>query len=236
MAAPPNDGYGQYPQQQYGQEAQYSDQPPQAYDGQATPPPQPGAAYAAPEHGKKKKRGYATEAYGFGSGANAGATPGPPGAGPPVPGASPALGPAQTAAYGGYPGQEFQAGYAAPAQPAPYGAPQPAVGGYQAPDAYYQPGVAQQQPQGVAGITAGMGGLNVGGGPAPAPQGPQQQGRLTLNQLYPTDLMNQPFNVSELDLPPPPCILPPNVSHKVAIQEALCPSRLPADNGNNRPA
>lgn len=32
-----------------------------------------------------------------------------------------------------------------------------------------------------------------------------------LNQLYPTDLLNQPFNVSELDLPPPPIILPPNV-------------------------
>jgi len=25
-------------------------------------------------------------------------------------------------------------------------------------------------------------------------------------------LLNQPFNVSELDLPPPPIILPPNVS------------------------
>jgi protein transport protein SEC24 len=33
-----------------------------------------------------------------------------------------------------------------------------------------------------------------------------------LNQLYPTDLLNQPFAVKELDFPPPPAILPPNVS------------------------
>ncbi|KAI9870514.1 MAG: COPII subunit, partial [Pleopsidium flavum] len=38
------------------------------------------------------------------------------------------------------------------------------------------------------------------------------QHRPQLNQLYPTDLLNQPFNVSELDLPPPPIILPPNSS------------------------
>ena len=224
MAAPPNDGYGQFPQQPYGQESPYTDQPPQGYDGQATPPPQPGGAYPVPDHGKTKKRGYATEAYGFGSGANAGATPGGPG--PVGPGAVPAPGP-QAPAYGGYPGQDFQPGYPSPAQPAPYGAPQPAAGGYQAPDAYYQPGVAQQQPQGVAGITAGMGGLNVGG-PAPAPQGPQQQARIALNQLYPTDLMNQPFNVSELDLPPPPCILPPNVSFVPDTRSfPPSPARLP---------
>lgn len=33
-----------------------------------------------------------------------------------------------------------------------------------------------------------------------------------LNQLYPTDLSNQPFNVAELDYPPPPAVLPANVS------------------------
>jgi protein transport protein SEC24 len=32
-----------------------------------------------------------------------------------------------------------------------------------------------------------------------------------LNPLYPADLISQPFNVSELDLPPPPIILPANV-------------------------
>jgi protein transport protein SEC24 len=33
-----------------------------------------------------------------------------------------------------------------------------------------------------------------------------------MNQLYPSDLINQPFQVSELDLPPPPIHLPPNTS------------------------
>lgn len=48
----------------------------------------------------------------------------------------------------------------------------------------------------------------------PMAQQPQaQQGRApVLNQLYPTDLQNQPLNVAELDYPPPPAILPPNVS------------------------
>lgn len=211
-APPPNDGYGQYPQQAYGQDAAYQNPVAPGYEGQATPTPPPQAIPGQPglDHGKKKKRGYATEAFGFGSGANSAATPGPPG-----PGAVPQPGIAQAAAYGGYPGQEVQGGYASPAPAAaPYGAPgvaQPAVGGYQAPDPYYQPGLAQQ-PQGVAGITAGMGGLNVGGVPPVAQQAPQQQARVALNQLYPTDLTQQPFNVSELDLPPPPCILPPNVS------------------------
>ena len=45
----------------------------------------------------------------------------------------------------------------------------------------------------------------------PAPQAAPQRGPV-LNQLYPTDLLNQPFNVQELDYPPPPAILPPNVS------------------------
>jgi protein transport protein SEC24 len=34
---------------------------------------------------------------------------------------------------------------------------------------------------------------------------------VALNQLYPTDLLNTPFNVAELHYPPPPVILPPNV-------------------------
>ncbi|KAK7738616.1 COPII subunit [Diatrype stigma] len=218
-APPPNDGYGQYPPQAYGQDPAYQSQVPPGYEGQATPTPPPQAIPGQPglDHGKKKKRGYATEAFALGSGANSAATPGPPG-----PGAVPQPGIAQAATYGGYPGQEFQGGYASPAPAAvPYGAPgvpQPAVGGYQAPDPYYQPGLAQQS-QGVAGITAGMGGLNVGGVPPAAQQTPQQQARLALNQLYPTDLTQQPFNVSELDLPPPPCILPPN------SPDANCPPK-----------
>ncbi|KAK6952620.1 COPII subunit [Daldinia eschscholtzii] len=228
MAAP-NDGYGQYPPQEYGQEAPYSDQPPAGYEGQTSPPPQ-----ATSHHdGKKKKRGYATQAFEFGSGANAGATvPTPggitPGYGGPVPGPQPSPG---YAGGGAYPTPDFQqGGYGSPAPgQVPYGAPQqpgvpqPGLGGYQAPDPYYQPGVGQPPP-GVAGITQGMAGMNMGPGPQPAVQQPGQQARIALNQLYPTDLLNQPFNVSELDLPPPPCILPPNAS-VTQSPDANCPPK-----------
>ncbi|KAA8566584.1 hypothetical protein EYC84_009130 [Monilinia fructicola] len=64
--------------------------------------------------------------------------------------------------------------------------------------------------------------------------GPQQpivaQGRpgalaqVALNQLYATDLVNQPFNVAELDLPPPPIILPPN-SSVTPSPDANCPPK-----------
>ena len=205
MAAP-NDGYGQFPpQQQFEQDQQqYPD-----VAAAGSPPPaqnqQPGDA------GKKKKRGYATQAYEFGAGGNAAA--GAPVAGGMMPGQS-----APGASPMGYPAQQdFQAGYGGAPAPAGYAVPpagtptQPGLGGYQAPDAYYQGAAVPGTPQGMGGITAGMQNMNMGGQPAQA-QPPQQQARVALNQLYPTDLLNQPFNVSELDLPPPPCILPPNVS------------------------
>lgn len=46
-------------------------------------------------------------------------------------------------------------------------------------------------------------------------QAPQMQPSLRAqnqNQLYPTDLVTQPFNVLEIDAPPPPINLPPNTS------------------------
>ncbi|KAI1135459.1 hypothetical protein F5Y05DRAFT_171920 [Hypoxylon sp. FL0543] len=229
MAAPnPNDGYGQYPPQQYGQEAPYSDQQQAAgaaYEGQTTSPP----PHATTHH--KKKRGYATQAFEFGSGANAGAT-GPTPGGIPTPGYGvPGQAPQPSPGYGAYPGQEFQQpayGSPAPAQ-TPYGAPlQPGVSpqpgvGYQSPDPYQQPAAGYPAP-GVAGITQGMAGMNMGAGPQPGVQQPGQQPRLALNQLYPTDLLNQPFNVSELDLPPPPCILPPNAS-VTQSPDANCPPK-----------
>jgi protein transport protein SEC24 len=46
---------------------------------------------------------------------------------------------------------------------------------------------------------------------------PQQTAQL--NQLYPSDLISQPFNVNELDLPPPPINLPPNVAIQKKIEE-----------------
>jgi protein transport protein SEC24 len=47
----------------------------------------------------------------------------------------------------------------------------------------------------------------------------QQQARqipLAQNQLYPSDLISQPFRVEELDNPPPAINLPPGVSHRRA--------------------
>ncbi|KAM7194616.1 hypothetical protein V8F33_007168 [Rhypophila sp. PSN 637] len=205
MAAP-NEGYGQYPPQQYGQEPQYGEPPSEGYTNPSSPPPQPGPQQV-PEHGKKKKRAYAAGAFEVASGANAG-TGLPAGGqfGAPAPGAP---------VYGGYPQQDAQpAAYGA--APAPYGAPQPGapgVGGYQAPEPYY-PGsnVHIAAPGGVAGITSGLGAMQLGAGAQQPQQLPQQPRPGPLNHLYPTDLLNQPFNVSELELPPPPIILPPNSS------------------------
>ncbi|EEY23613.1 predicted protein [Verticillium alfalfae VaMs.102] len=214
----PHDGYGQQP---------YTDEPQQGFEGQSEAP----HAQAA-DHAKKKKRGYASQAYEFGAGANTG-----------VAGQVPAAGPQQygipsqpqTPAYAaaGYPGQDPsqqlqqqqpgvpQYGAGAPAYGAPQplapqpGAPQPAAYGYQAPDVGY-PGPGQGAPApnapGVAGINQQMAGMNLGPGGQSQPQPAQAARPVALNQLYPTDLLNQPFNVSELDLPPPPIILPPNVS------------------------
>lgn len=187
-APPPGEGYGQYPQQAYGQ----PEQPPAA----ATPPP----AHGHEGEHKKKKRGYAAQAFDFGTGVNVAAaaqTAAP---------ATPQYGmPQQPVAYGGYPQAEPQAAAAGyPGQPYGVQQPAPGVGGYQAPDAQYgAPGAAAG---GVAGLTAGMAQMQVG--QQPMGQAPQA---VALNQLYPTDLLNQPFNVSELDYPPPPIILPPNV-------------------------
>lgn len=58
-------------------------------------------------------------------------------------------------------------------------------------------------------INQKMGNIAISGqGQYQVPQLPQ---RPQLNQLYPIDLLNQAFNVAELDIPPPAIILPPNV-------------------------
>lgn len=179
--------------------------PPQDGYGQQSPPPAaaPGAV-PQPQVGGKKKRAYAGEAFDFGSGANAG------------------LGGQQQGGgnYGAYAAQAAAAGY----PPAGYGVdpnagyvpPQGhatgAVGGYQAPTAGY-PGPAEP---GVAQVTQQFGQMGVTDPHQmpPQPMQPSQQvpRAVPLNQLYPTDLLTQPFNVAELDYPPPPIILPPNVS------------------------
>lgn len=208
---PQQDPYGQQPQHgeqqpQYGeQQPQHGEQQPQPGFGAASPPPAQEQLQDA--YGKKKKRGYAAQAYDFGAGGNTA-----------VAGAPPAnnFAPISQQAYGGYPAPVEQPAYGgtqpyqdAP-QPAPSGFGQSALsglGGYQAPPAAYPgPGAGD----GMGGVTQGMGQMGLGQQPA-QPNAPGAA-KLPLNQLYPTDLLNQPFNVSELELPPPPIILPPNVS------------------------
>ncbi|KAK4185285.1 hypothetical protein QBC35DRAFT_389835 [Podospora australis] len=206
----PNDGYGQYPPQHPGEQQQQPSYPDPRYEN-ASPIPDAGSATQhGAEHGRKKKRQYAASAFEVGVGGNV-----QPGSGQ-LPGAGAPYGipPVAAPAYGGYPQPDLQpAAYGAP-PPQPYGQP-PALGGYQTPEPYYPSAGAPPAPGGVAGLTAGMQSMNLapGGIPQQQPQQLPPQARVgPLNQLYPTDLLNQPFNVSELDLPPPPIILPPNTS------------------------
>lgn len=195
MANPYQDG------QQYGQQEQDG-----AYQQQAATP--------APAAGGKKKRAYAGQAFDFGSGANAGQ------AAAAAPGTAPAQGafgyPAQQQPAYGMPQQPAygQPGYVDPAaaqQPAAYG--QPAYGqpmGYEAPQTGYP-----QQPvaPGVQGVTQQFSQMGMGGqGATPQPQQVPQAAQ-RLNPLIPTDIsmQGQPFHVSDLDQPPPPIVLPPNV-------------------------
>ncbi len=195
------DPYAQQPQQ-------YEENHGQGYPATNNPLPQ------GPPTGKKGRRHYAGQAYDFGAGANSALGNQQLGGGTYPPG--PAAG------YAGYSPQMPQPGFEQPAHgvgQAPMAAPnygQPAVetGGYQPPDPSYPTQGATSMVGGVGGITHQMGQMGMGG---PTQQQPQMQSqhRPQLNQLYPTDLLNQPFNVSELDLPPPPIILPPNVSLSV---------------------
>ena len=196
-------GYEQHEQEQYDhnqQEVPQNSSP--AQDGPPAPPT--GGA------GGRRKRNYAGQAYDFGAGANSalggqqqggGAYPGPPGT--------------QSQPQPGYPGPVYGSHSASPAfVGAPgYGQPPPSVGGYQPPDpAYPSHGAPPAQP-GMAGVTQGMSNLAMGSQAQSAPlsmQG-QLQGRPAMNQLIPTDLLNQQLDVSELSRSPPQINLPPNV-------------------------
>ncbi|KAI5804388.1 hypothetical protein EDC01DRAFT_720836 [Geopyxis carbonaria] len=198
--ADPNQQYP-YQQPQYGVPDPYAAQTPQPVQPGVEGAPGAPPAGAAPI-GRGKRRGYAEQQYEFGTGQNSGLTPASGGAGgaaygaPAYPGAQPA----------GYPNDPQQG-----AQPNQFvqpmaGAPQP---GYPAAGGYDPTG-------GVGGMTQQFGQMGVGGqaGPqgtmAPQPQGIQKA--QTLNQLYPVDLMQQPFNVAELEFPPPEIVLPANAS------------------------
>ncbi|KAF3281097.1 COPII subunit [Orbilia oligospora] len=184
-----------------------SQQPPPEDTGAPPPPQGPGAAAA----GGKKTRSYATQQYDFAQGANS------------------TLG---GAAHGGYPpdqGYGLGAGYQAGAPaPAPSYDPGPTYGQTQ-PQPQFQPLLQQQQQQqqpqqygqpamygqpttpgyaapDMGGLTGQMGGMSLGGQPA---YGQPAQGGPPSSFLQTIDLM-QPFNVAELDHPPPAINLPPN--------------------------
>ena len=206
MAAP------QYDFASQGQQEQYETNQQQDYEDNTSSTQHPVSSAAG-----RRKRHYAGQAYDFGGGANS-ALGGQQQGGMPNPGPYPLPPGASNAPYGQ---QAPQVGYHQPAYGADHatppavggaptcGQPSPGLGGYQPPDpGYPSQGAAPLQP-GIGGITQGMSNMAVGGQGQVQPQ--QLQQRPQLNQLYPTDLLNQPFNVSELDLPPPPIILPPNV-------------------------
>ncbi|KAF2402266.1 COPII component protein [Trichodelitschia bisporula] len=113
----------------------------------------------------------------------------------------------------------------------------------------------QQQPMPVLGqVPAQMPAVGMPplGVPPPGPQDPlaQQFGQMNiqsqpqvppgvqaapqLNQLYPSDLISQPFSVQELDLPPPPINLPPNTS-VTPSPFANCPSKFVRSTLNSIP-
>ena len=172
----------------------------------AGPPEPPSTTQPVSGAGGRKKRVYAGQAFDYGIGANA-AGPQPPlinHAGGPGPG------------YGGYPQQPQMSGFQPMGQglesagsPPPYLQQQQAsppygnVGGYQSPDPSHSAQPSSQM-AGMAGFTNQFSQMNVGGQQTPQRAQP-------LNQLFPTDLVNQPFHVSELDLAPPPIILPVGV-------------------------
>ncbi|KUI72108.1 Protein transport protein SEC24 [Cytospora mali] len=206
----PND-YGQQAGfQPYGQQPPYPNDDP-AYGAPVSSTPPPGAQQTGEAHGKKKKRAYAAQAFDVGSGANAAV-------GGQLQGGGQFGTPQPVAAGYGYPGQEAQPAVPAYGAPQTYGSPA-AAPGFQPPEPYGAPPAP-----GVASITQGMAGMQMGQG-QPAPQQVPPQARVgPLNQLYPTDLLNQPFNVSELDIPPPPIMLPPN-SSCTPSPDANCPPK-----------
>ena len=210
-----------YPPQGYSTSDQYAQEAGEQYEngfqaGSEGAAQQIQGESSAPTGKERRKRQYAGQAYDFGAGANSatggqhnssGSFSGPPGGG-----------------YGGYESQLQQPGLqqpayggdygsSAPARPVNYGLPTPTTIGYHPPGTGYPAQGATSMSGGVGGITQGMNNMGIGG---QTPQNAQSiPPRPHLNQLYPTDLLNQPFNVTELDLPPPPIILPPNVSDKV---------------------
>ena len=200
----------QNPTQPQGYAEQQEDGYPQAvspsvpsyenYETQA-PPGVPPAPPQGPVPGHRKKRAYAGQAYEFGATGNVAQGTAPPAAG--------YSGFSQQADAAGYPqgGYQQQPAAVQQSQTPLYGYQDGAgVGGYQPPAPAYP--VAGQTPQ-VGQVTQQFSQMDMSQKPAAA--APAQRAPV-LNQLFPVDLLNQPFNVAELDYPPPVAILPANVS------------------------
>ncbi|TKA70022.1 Protein transport protein SEC24 [Cryomyces minteri] len=214
----PPQGYPAQGETEHLETAQYDQSQQPGFDGQAPQPPQP--------VGGKKKRAYAGQAFEFGAGANAATA----GQQPPLTAFPGATQPAQYGIYPQQPAYGDQGPPALPGQPgygqAPYG---PTGVGYQPPEASYPaPGANTMMGGGVSGVTQQFSQMGMGGGqqaqqPQAAP-GVQQR----LNPLIPTDLTAHPFNVAELDMPPPPIILPPNAS-VTPSPDANCPPKYAFD-------
>lgn len=116
-------------------------------------------------------------------------------------------------------GQPLAGGsYGTPSQPQPLGYQQPVYGAEPSQVQPAVPGYAPPTAPGVAQITQQLGAMGVADVNQPA-QAPRSS--VPLNQLYPTDLISQPFNVAELDYPPPPIVLPPNVSFSYGLGASL---------------
>lgn len=182
---------------------------------------------------KPKGRKYAGQAFDLGVGANV--TSGGPSAASPYPGQQPTAG----QQLGGYPQQSLQSSSQQPAYVQPsygqpsYGQPShpepgPTPQNFQQQAAYGQtagyqsPGPSYPDQGGAGGMTQQFGQMGIHGN---GQQQPQPQGHATaipLNRLQTTDLISQPIDVSEIDAPPPPIVLPPNVSRLTSCDSSSC--------------
>lgn len=185
---------------------------PQGDPNAAQQPPQPHDAQdAATGRGGKKRRAYAGQAFEIGAGGNSALN-------------QQQVPPTASQGYGtqpqmnyGYPTQPAAEASQQPQQPAygqpSYGQPAAAPAPGQQP-AYGQPQYVAQPQGGYPAPGADVGGMTQQfsqtgfGGQTPATA---QSAPAMLNRLQTSDLISQPFHVSEVDQPPPPIAMPPNV-------------------------
>jgi protein transport protein SEC24 len=226
MSAPPSDGHGHQFQQQHHEQPTHESA--QEYGAPVLPPsstaPPPILPSEVDNTTKKKKRGYAAQAYEIGTGANAGMAPGQ----APLTSYGISSHGGHGAPWGGtttYDAQQAGGYGSTPQWGSQQPLDQPGVG-YPAPDSYY--GAAGEPTRhggaNVADITPGMASMQFSGSGQQQQQDQPGQHAPRLNQMYTTDLISQPFIASELDLPPPPIVLPPNTS-VTPSPHANCPPR-----------